>query len=80
MANKPLLDKDLKKILNSDAFTIKLEDKTLNFNREVQLYNIDYPDDFPLGAYFTYQYDSLISNCVYDDKLDLELDGYKLLK
>ena len=32
MANKPLLDKDLKKILNSDAFTIKLEDKILNFN------------------------------------------------
>lgn len=85
MANKPLLDKDLKKILNSDAFTIKLEDKTLNFNREVQLYNIDYPDDFPLGAYFTYQYDSLISNCVYDDKLDLEFvstlikNGYKLI-
>lgn len=85
MANKTLLDKDLKKILSSDAFNIKLEGNVLEFNRQVELYTLDYPDEFPMGAYFTAKYDSLISNCVYEDKLNLDFvstlikNGYKLI-
>lgn len=85
MAKTTLQDKELKKILNSEAFNIKLQDKKLNFESTVDLYSVDYPDEFPLGAYFRYQYDSLISNCTYEDKLDLDFvstlvkNGYKLI-
>jgi hypothetical protein len=85
MAKSKIIDKDIKKLLNSKAFNIKVENTPMNFNREVELYTLDYTDEFPMGAYFTAKYDSLISNCVYDDKLNLDFvptlikNGYKLI-
>lgn len=85
MAKSILQDKDIKKLLSSEAFNLKVESKKLDFNRQVEMYTLDYPDEFPMGAYFTAKYDSLISNCVYDDKLDLDFvstllkNGYELI-
>jgi hypothetical protein len=85
MAKSKTIDKDIKKLLDSEAFNIKLEGVKLDFNRQVELYTLDYPDEFPMGAYFTAKYDSLISNCAYEDKLDLEFvptlvkNGYTLI-
>lgn len=85
MSKSKLVDKDIKKLLDSKAFNIKVETNPLEFNRQVELYSLDYPDEFPLGAYFTAKYDSLISNCSYEDKLDLDFvatlvdNGYKLI-
>ena len=85
MAKTLLVDKELKKLLKSDAFNIKVEKKALDFNREVDLYLLDYPDEFPLGPYFTAKYDNLVSNCMYEDKLDLKFvttlvkNGYELI-
>jgi hypothetical protein len=85
MAKSKTIDKDIKKLLDSEAFNIKLEGVKLDFNRQVELYTLDYPDEFPMGAYFTAKYDSLISNCAYEDKLDLDFvptlvkNGYTLI-
>jgi len=85
MAKSKPIDKEIKKLLDSEAFNIKLEGMKLDFNRQVDLYTLDYPDEFPMGAYFTAKYDSLISNCMYEDKLDLDFvptlvkNGYTLI-
>lgn len=71
MTKSILKENELSEIINSEAFKVKLEGKHLNFDRRVRMYSLDYSDEFPIGTYFTAKYDTLVSNCSYDDKLDL---------